>query len=975
LLNDQTYPYEEFGSIVLTELDQYLVRNKFGHLTSSTTTRFSDWINLRVIGIGSFPFSSILGIRYTFEDILKSSGVKYTLTPNKEKSAFKHMRVGDKYLNLYASTYNEKIIVNSIAKHNTTKFPIASLTDKSGFESAIISKYNKSKLTNLQIALEKFIDKNTQRYLVEAQGTKPDLLNIVCQSMIPKLLNDPVEKVNDMNNYRVRQSEIIPQLMYKQLAMAIGRFKNNKHFDKRLDLDPDFIIKELQVSGLLTYTKGINPIEELSFATRLTKSGPGSVKAGMIMIGDRVSNKSYFGNISYTNTPEYGNIGVVHQSTLGLSIKNKFGDIDVKPQDDKMNPTEFTSTSEANTPYISNANPNRMILGQQQSAQSITTPRGGDRRMIQTGIEHVMSQMVSGRFIRRSPVAGTVTEVNDKIITIKDKFDQEVTISISDLVSRTKRGVFMPLVIRPDVKVGQKVKSNEIIASHVSFTKGEYRPHNIVWVAFMDSFGSNYEDGWAVTKDFAKQFELSNLNKMEIEVPQGADITVNKLDEGQSVPSGEVIFEYKVPEDLGLNLDTEQSEVVGAGLSINGNTYTYRSTGGLLKHIVVKLTKDTNLPRGIKELYEQSVDHLKKLNKSAEENAFVELDKSDALSNIDHLDSLNIGDFRHHGNDFEGVALITVYTEKPLRVGKGFKYVVGNHSGAKGTITEILEDDDIRRTEETNQKINMFPLTLGIFKRKNLNIKMSLYNGKIIWAVNEFCKKEIEKDGAKAIPRIRDKVLEVFAVLDKDEFMISGIKVFFKQDAGAIIKAIRNSDSMKEVLFPMIAPPFKNKVTISDLNKASRIIGVPLDERVVFEKHGTTTETKLTTGPIEIIQLEHVSDYQSGSRGALSTKRSILTGSGVSGSSDGKSAQKLGTYTLDSLLVNKESKDAIKEMQLFQSDNPQATKWFRNSIIRSVMRGDKMPSLNDYKHKESDVTGINLVKILWASMGVDFTTD
>jgi len=48
--------------------------------------------------------------------------------------------------------------------------------------------------------------------------------------------------------------------------------------------------------------------------------------------------------------------------------------------------------------------------------------------------------------------------------------------------------------------------------------------------------------------------------------------------------------------------------------------------------------------------------------------------------------------------------------------------------------------------------------------------------------------------------------------------------------------------------------------------------------------------------------LEHFSDFQGASRGFLSTKRSSLTGSGVSGSTAGKSAQKIGTYTLNSLL-------------------------------------------------------------------------
>jgi len=99
--------------------------------------------------------------------------------------------------------------------------------------------------------------------------------------------------------------------------MAIGKFKNSKLFDKKIDIDPDYVTnKTLQASGMLAYTKGINPIEELSFATRVTKSGAGAVKADMIMIEDRVSNNTYFGNISYSNTPEYGNVGVIQQTTF-----------------------------------------------------------------------------------------------------------------------------------------------------------------------------------------------------------------------------------------------------------------------------------------------------------------------------------------------------------------------------------------------------------------------------------------------------------------------------------------------------------------------------------------------------------------------------------------------------------------------------------------------------------------------------------
>jgi len=203
------YPYSELSAIILTEFDIEMQKRIKKHLISSSDGAFRNWINIRVIGIGGYSFSSILAVRYGLKAVLDAVKVKYTLTEHNDKFAFKTERVGKKYLNLYANSINEKTIVNSIVKHNFKKFPLKSLDDKVPFEKVIIDKYNPTKLKNLKIALEKFIDKNTRRYLVEAQGTKPDLLHIVCENMVQTLLNEPVQKVNDMNNFRIRQAEII----------------------------------------------------------------------------------------------------------------------------------------------------------------------------------------------------------------------------------------------------------------------------------------------------------------------------------------------------------------------------------------------------------------------------------------------------------------------------------------------------------------------------------------------------------------------------------------------------------------------------------------------------------------------------------------------------------------------------------------------------------------------------------------------
>ncbi len=79
-----------------------------------------------------------------------------------------------------------------------------------------------------------------------------------------------------------------------------------------------------------------------------------------------------------------------------------------------------------------------------------------------------------------------------------------------DLLSRTKRGVYIPLQIKPIVKVGQTVNKGDVIASHVSFKGTEYAPNKICWVALSDHFGSNFEDAGLLLKSSLRSLKLTH---------------------------------------------------------------------------------------------------------------------------------------------------------------------------------------------------------------------------------------------------------------------------------------------------------------------------------------------------------------------------------------------------------------------------------------------------------------------------------
>ena len=146
-----------------------------------------------------------------------------------------------------------------------------------------------------------------------------DVVDLLSNNMVTKLLNDKADKLTDLKIYRSRQAEVIFNLLYKEIMSAHSKYAKDKQFNKdaKLFLKPDYIIECLlgvhehsKGSSTLEQTQPFNPVAELKVASKLIKTGPGGVPTKRSFKKEHRSiHPSYHGNIGACSTTEYADVG------------------------------------------------------------------------------------------------------------------------------------------------------------------------------------------------------------------------------------------------------------------------------------------------------------------------------------------------------------------------------------------------------------------------------------------------------------------------------------------------------------------------------------------------------------------------------------------------------------------------------------------------------------------------------------------
>ena len=163
-------------------------------------------------------------------------------------------------------------------------------------------------------------------------------------------------------------------------------------------------------------------------------------------------------------------------------------------------------------PFLNHDDANRALMGSNMQKQG-TPCIVPEAPLVATGMEEVAIRD-TGRVIF-SPVAGTVSAADAKMIKIKDDKGKEHEFP---LVNFSMTNGFTAHHQRPVVNVGDKVKKGTVLADASTSDHGQMAVGQNVLVAFMSWGGANYEDAIIISERLVEKSKFTSVHIEEFTV-------------------------------------------------------------------------------------------------------------------------------------------------------------------------------------------------------------------------------------------------------------------------------------------------------------------------------------------------------------------------------------------------------------------------------------------------------------------------
>jgi len=933
--------------------------------TFITTMKSIPYLRIHIQGI-QLPLILYLAQQIGLLNVLVKLEIEYSIGELREdltsKSTVSFKLSNDKFLYIYCKNTRDELIVNGLLNIKTSVNE-NDINSRNSFDAYITNKYGSRTIYNFDMSAMYHIDTITKE-LLEYQHLPTNVVDIVSGVMIDKLLNDKVDDINDLNIHRCRQSEIISNLLYKELRQAHSRYIQNVlggQADSKLFVAEDWIINSLlganpssKGNSVLNYTSTFNPVAELKEDSKIIKSGPGGIPNKIsYKAKHRDIHSSHYGNIGANDTSEGPDIGINIKHTLNVLINTKYGfyqNKDIK----NINGWETVSIGEALTPFVNSMESGRMILAATHAGQIVPIKKP-DIPIVSTGANFIIPQITSNKFCITAEDDGEIiNSIPNKLIEVKYKDGTKKCYDTSLRITATKRSTYLGQELT-NLPIGSKFKKAQLLAWSGLFDGEGYTHGKNLTMAIMNYIGFSHEDGYVVSENIIDDYSSTYLKEIPVIIPENVNIIkfINKLN--TNTEPNDVLIEFgfnkNIDEYLDIfniietskdefdNIDADNEELYMS----TGNSIQIKSPGGIIKDIKIYLNQRKGIDPVLLKFHnslssniKDTVKQLTKYNKSNFESA-------NALDNIDTT-QLKIGKHKHKNIIYDGAKII-YYIESNRQLNVGDK--VSNRYGAKGIVSKIIPKDLTPKTNYSGN-VDIFLSASGLLGRKNLAVLKEIYIGKILLNMNKELSKKIEFK--ESISNIKKIILDVYKQLDttKDQRIVKSIQ--------KKLTNIKDIELKKQILenkfkFIIIYEPFEN-ITFNRIRQAAQMLNIPLEEKVFIPELNTWSKTSVPVG-CQYIQLmeQFGKDYHS----ARSTgKYTMLTGQPVKGKKNigGQTVGPLDVYAL----LNYDSKNMLKELLTIKSDDFYNKRRIYSQILETGQSVDMPTNLG--KGKSADLKDI-----------------
>lgn len=287
--------------------------------------------------------------------------------------------------------------------------------------------------------------------------------------------------------------------------------------------------------------QNVNIINYLTVSTHITDEGV------LFDVFDKEFNKITIKYIDYLNSKvvaseyvDYDNKKLKPNAEGEVQVKYRMKRKMVKVDEIQLidlHPDYRLSSSSRRIPFINSTDSVRISMGCGMLRQSVPLAKA-QRPLVDTGnVEELENNTLNEKFKYPS---GKVTKIDERAVTITlpDGTDVEV------LRKTALQGVNdVDIYTEPKVKVGQKVKKDDIITGEVGMTKDTYKMGLNALVLFHAYHGLVNEDALVISESFAQRIAYYSLIDLSINIKTTSAIKwIAPI--GTKVKSGDSILTY-----------------------------------------------------------------------------------------------------------------------------------------------------------------------------------------------------------------------------------------------------------------------------------------------------------------------------------------------------------------------------------------------------------------------------------------------
>lgn len=843
--------------------------------------------------VGGFkiPFALLLSCMMTVEGVLNHFGFNYIIADKKirKADAVKLPLADGRYLIINEKNDDmSKCILNGLTMMfkkyqpkdiNTRREAIAALKAYTGQ------------------AKSEYIFNQIQKYIVDVQTEEvlrahklPTNLKDICLYCGEKALSGLEEDKLSINQIYLRTTDIITTAIEKGIHTAISTYKQQHIYDpkKSITVDQTYVYKYFRENGVLQLLEQQNPTEELSAYSAVRIVGPGGLpNKDAVQPKDRSVRLDHFGNIDPVDTSE-GDPGTrVYLTTGHLYDRNKHA---FNKMNLSKNNRYILGPSSSLTPYADKDDQARLILASNQSRQALPLETS-EIPYVCSGFESKVAPLLSSTFVRKAKDDGKVIYIDEHVMVIETKTGEKQIIDLRPEQLKSGSGMDAAITFKPTVKVGDKVRKHQILASN-QFIKPILTQGINAKCCYLSYLGYNYEDGIVISESFAKKLKSLHYDTIEISLSESDEII--KFPQIKEVfKEGETIVKIRKNVIGGIALSEEYSVTAPSELTVV-DIEVYPTNVDQVKPIIDIIEK--NYAETNKKLKELGLEPI--------------FDKTKIIANA--------GKFTESGERLKYTKII-IKIVRSMTASLGDKLT--NRHTAKGVITHIVPDHLMPETVETGEKMDVIINSLSVISRMNVGQLHELSLGNVLYQATKKLRGMVE--ASKPREEIEKFIIKLYEILDPTP------DKSYSADIAKNLKSLSDSEfdnTMKQIAkenLRFIAAPF-NSPKAEQVKEAADFLGIKLTEKMripeVHEK--AVTKNEVAWGIMYIQKLEHISEIKQNVRNIGPYVKTTLEPTRGKARGGGQRMGELDTWAILAYDAN----EVLRDFWVVNGDNPDAKK-------------------------------------------------